>query len=94
MHFAFRSIGDALVMDEIKRKEAAASLLKDMESTAARMRELIVAMPPHDLLGYLYAQYMRKAMVGQSSDSAQHKVKAPDVGAPERLVCGRFSVIA
>ena len=65
-------------MDEIKQKEAAASLLKDMESTAARMRELIVAMPPHDLLGYLYAQYMMKAMVGQSSDSAQDKENAPD----------------
>ena len=38
-------------MNERKRKEAAASLLTDMEATAARMRELIVAMPPHDLLG-------------------------------------------
>ncbi|HET6538110.1 MAG TPA: SEC-C domain-containing protein [Sphingopyxis sp.] len=53
-------------MDEQKRKEIAASLLKDMEATAARMRELIVAMPPHDLLGYIYAQHMMKAMADQS----------------------------
>ncbi len=65
-------------MDDIKRKEAAASLLKDMESTAARMRELIVAMPPHDLLGYLYAQYVMEAIAGQSSASAQHEVNGPD----------------
>lgn len=29
-------------MDEIKRKETAASMLKEMEAIAARMRELIV----------------------------------------------------
>lgn len=53
-------------MDDKKRKETAASLLKDMEATSARMRELIVAMPPHDLLGYIYAQYMMKAMADHS----------------------------
>jgi hypothetical protein len=60
-------------MDEKKRKETAASLLNDMKETAARMRELIVAMPPHDLLGYIYAQYMIKAMVDQSVDQEQHE---------------------
>jgi hypothetical protein len=38
-------------MSEQKRKETAAFLLKDMEATAARLRDLIVSMPPHDLLG-------------------------------------------
>ena len=47
---------------EARRQEAAASLLNDMEKAAARMRELIVGMPPQDLLGYLYAQYLLKAM--------------------------------
>lgn len=47
---------------EEKRKEAAASLLQDMEAIAARMRALIVAMPPQDLLGYIYSQRMMKAM--------------------------------
>jgi len=60
-------------MDEKKPKEAAASLLKDMEMTAARMRELIVAMPPHDLLGYIYAQRMIKAIADQSDDQSQHE---------------------
>lgn len=62
-----------MVMDEKKRKETAASLLKDMEKSTAQIRELIVAMPPHDLLGYIYAQYMKKAMADQSADQEQHE---------------------
>lgn len=65
-------------MNEEKRKEAAASLLKDMKATAARMRELIVAMPPHDLLGYIYAQHMMKAMVDQSADEEQREADGPN----------------
>lgn len=65
-------------MDEKERKESAASLLKDMEATAARMRELIVAMPPYDLLGYIYAQYMMKAMADQSLTQAQDEADGPD----------------
>jgi hypothetical protein len=65
-------------MDEKKRKEVATSLLKDMETTAARMRELIVAMPPHDLLGYIYAQHMMKAMADQSVTEEQHSADRPD----------------
>lgn len=65
-------------MDEQKRKEVAASLLKDMEATAARMRELIVAMPPHDLLGYIYAQHMMKAMADQSAAEEQREADGPD----------------
>ena len=67
-----------LIMDEKKRKEAAASLLKDMETTAARMRELIVVMPPHDLLGYIYAQRLLKAMGDKSAAQEQPKADAPD----------------
>lgn len=65
-------------MDEQKRKEVAASLLKDMEDIAARMRELIVAMPPHDLLGYIYAQHMMKAMADQSAAEEQREADGPD----------------
>jgi len=65
-------------MAEKKRKEDAASLLKDMEATAARMRELIVAMPPHDLLGYIYAQYMMKAMADQNAIEQQREADGPD----------------
>ncbi|WP_338508541.1 hypothetical protein [Burkholderia gladioli] len=65
-------------MDEKNRKEAAASLLTDMETTAARMRELIVAMPPHDLLGYIYAQRMIKAMADQSDTQDQYEADGPD----------------
>lgn len=65
-------------MDEIKRKETAASLLKEMEAIAARMRELIVTMPPHDLLGYIYAQYMMKAMADQSATEEKREEDGPD----------------
>lgn len=62
-------------MDEKIRKETSASLMKDMEKTAARIRELIVAMPPHDLLGYIYAQHMMKSMADQSADQEQHEAE-------------------
>ncbi|MGB3379939.1 MAG: hypothetical protein WBA55_14340, partial [Allopontixanthobacter sediminis] len=66
------------MMDEQEREEIAASLSKDMETTAARMRELIVAMPPHDLLGYIYAQHMMKVMADQSAAEGQHGADGPD----------------
>ncbi|HHQ2567656.1 TPA: SEC-C metal-binding domain-containing protein [Pseudomonas aeruginosa] len=65
-------------MDEKKRKELAASLLKDMEATAARIRESIIAMPPHDLLGYIYARYLMKAMADQGLTQVQDKSDTPD----------------
>lgn len=63
-------------MDEKERKVAAVSLLKEMETTAARMRELIVAMPPHDLLGYIYAQRMMQALAGQSVEQGRQEADA------------------
>ena len=53
-------------------------MLKEMEATAAQMRELIVAMPPHDLLGYIYAQRIMKAMADQAAGEEQHKAERPD----------------
>lgn len=60
-------------MDEKRRTGVVASLLNDMESTATRMRELIVAMPPHDLLGYIYAQRLMKGIADQSADQKRHE---------------------
>jgi hypothetical protein len=65
-------------MDDTKREEAAASLLKDMEATSACIRELIVAMPPHDLLGYIYAQPAMKARTDQNATEEQSQMDAPD----------------
>jgi hypothetical protein len=65
-------------MDEKKRIDVASSLSKEMEATAARMRELIVAMPPHDLLGYIYAQHMMKALAGQSDTEQRAEADGPD----------------
>ncbi len=41
---------------EQKRNESVATLMKEMETTAYKMRALIVGMPPKDLLGYIYTQ--------------------------------------
>ncbi|MET3520954.1 YecA family protein [Mesorhizobium abyssinicae] len=63
---------------EQKRKETASSLLKDMEATAARMRAQILSMPPRDLLGYIYAQRMMKAMAEQDSTEEEREAAGPD----------------
>ncbi|WP_262184746.1 YecA family protein [Pseudomonas sp. 5P_3.1_Bac2] len=42
------------------------------------MRELIVAMPPHDLLGYIYAQYVMKAMADQGLSQSQDEADGSD----------------
>jgi hypothetical protein len=65
-------------MNKQDRKEAAASLLKDMVNTAARMRELIVAMPPHELLGYIYGQRMMNAITNQDTIQEQHEAAGRD----------------
>lgn len=35
-------------------------------------------MPPHDLLGYIYAQHMMKAMVDQSAEEEQREADGPN----------------
>lgn len=63
---------------EQKRKEAVANLLKDMETTAADMRTLIVGMPPEELLGYIYAQRLMKNMAGIDRPSEENDSSVPD----------------
>ncbi len=58
-------------MDAQEREKAAASLVRKMETTASRMRGLIVAQPPLDLLGYIYARYLLDAMSDQVSAVAE-----------------------
>ena len=41
---------------EDQRQATAASLLSEMEKLALRMRAIIAAQPPHELLGYSQAQ--------------------------------------
>lgn len=57
---------------EQQRKEAVATLLKNMEAIAADMRALIVGMPPKDLLGYIYAQRLMKMTAGSGGPLADH----------------------
>jgi hypothetical protein len=62
-------------MDEKKTTEATASLLMEMKTTAARMRELIVAMPPLDLLGYIDAKHMINPIAAQGANLQQHETE-------------------
>lgn len=52
-----------MIFSESKRKisESDVKLLEQMEILACEMRSLIVSMPPEDLIGYIYAQFMRNA---------------------------------
>lgn len=65
-------------IDKQNIKEAAFGLLKEMESTAAQMRTLIVAMPLHELLGYIYAQYLMKAMSEKDLTAEEREAAEPD----------------
>ena len=49
-------------MSEEKRLEVVASTMKVMEALEERMRELIAAQPTQDLLGYIYAQRVLRAL--------------------------------
>jgi hypothetical protein len=62
----------------VQRKKAASTLLKDMESIAARMRDLIVAMPAKELLGYLYAQHLMKSLATARRASGDPEADGPD----------------
>lgn len=63
---------------EQKREKAVVNLMKNMETTAADMRSLIVSMPPEDLLGYIYAQHLMKMMADGVEASAEHDINGPD----------------
>src|SRR5271170_88990 len=45
-------------MPEKNRLEMARPILEEMETLAARMRQLIATQSPRDLLGYIYGQRM------------------------------------
>lgn len=64
--------------NEDQCKEDSAAFMEGMEAKAARMRELIVGMPPHDLLGYIYSTYLMKAMSKQGVTKEGGEAQAPD----------------
>lgn len=59
------------VMSEKQQKEASDNLLKEMESISSRMRELIVGMPPEELIGYIYSQRLVKAHKDQDASTSE-----------------------
>ncbi|MEQ9915312.1 SEC-C domain-containing protein [Pectobacterium aroidearum] len=54
--------------------KSVSELLKDMEVTASQMRTLIVGMPPEDLLGYIYAQYMMSTITDGGDTSSEDDI--------------------
>lgn len=65
-------------MHKQQREEVSSSLLKEMEAIAVRMRALIVAMPAHDLLGYIYARRMIKATSDENTADENQEADGPD----------------
>lgn len=63
---------------EINITESASNLLKEMEITATHIRNLIVNMPPEDLLGYIYAQFMMDTTNDRSLVSKEDETDSPD----------------
>jgi len=63
-------------MSDEKRLEAAESQRAEMERLAARLREIIIAQPPRELLGYIYSQltlaaiYRSESTDGEATDEA------------------------
>lgn len=51
----------------IEPTQVAANILKEMREIAAKIRSLVNGMPPKDLLGYIYAQFLMKSNKTTSS---------------------------
>jgi hypothetical protein len=71
-------VGQALMADGEDRQEqlrkAATDLRVEMEQSAQRIRELVLAQSPHDLLGYLWSQFYMAAIFHQED----RPVSGPD----------------
>src|SRR5580658_2571564 len=57
-------------MSEAKRLEVAESTREEMEALGRRMRELIVAQPPLDFLGYIYSQRLLMSLPKSEASAA------------------------
>ena len=65
-------------MTKSTREEAVAKLLQNMEATAAEMRDLIIAAPPEELVGYIYAQRLIGSMNNDDESNLQDTAHNPD----------------
>lgn len=63
---------------EQKRNESVATLMKEMETTAYKMRALIVGMPPKDLLGYIYTQRVMQMTPSGNQATQERNTDGPD----------------
>lgn len=64
-------------LPEEERLKAVESNLQKMEALAKRMRELIIAQPPRDLLGYIYGQRLLRRLQGSDSTEQSPQPEAP-----------------
>ncbi|MGE6101591.1 hypothetical protein ACLH0B_20410, partial [Aeromonas salmonicida] len=56
-----------ILKSETQREAVTLELRVEMERTAAKIRSLVVKMPPKDLLGYIYSQRIMGVMAGSLS---------------------------
>lgn len=59
--------------NEDLRKGGIEALRQEMEVAANRIRELVLSLPPHDLLGYIFAQHIKAAMAQIGNDHDQEQ---------------------
>jgi SEC-C motif-containing protein len=59
-------------MSEDKRLEVAESTRQEMETLAGRLRDLIAAQPPLDLLGYIYGQRLLTSLPKSEASQKEH----------------------
>src|SRR6202166_2998066 len=57
-------------MSDSRRLEVAESTRQEMEALARRMRDLIAAQPPLDLLGYIYGQRLLMSLPKSDTSTA------------------------
>ena len=79
---------------EENRAEAVESTLREMEALGKRMRELIAAQPPLDLLGYIYGEKLCKAMNEMTAEQEQSSDQTPQTDVTQFLLEYVHAVLA
>jgi SEC-C motif len=62
-------------MDEADRKRGEDDSRATMERLAAHLKDLILSLPPHELLGYIWSTTAVSAMFAEDGDRAKHRTE-------------------
>jgi len=76
------------------RAEAVEATLREMEALGKRMRELIAAQPPLELLGFIYGEKLCKAMNETATEQGQRSDQVPQTDVTQFLLEYVHAVLA